>query len=258
MKLLSDFRMGLQTYSEAFDYIFRKKLGWFFIFPLLLNILIFWVGWNYISNLSSDIQQQVLIYINLENANFWGAGILQFLLTGLVWLVFKLLFFLLFAYLGGYIIIILLSPIFSYLSERTEQLQTRRKYPFNFRQFIRDIIRGVIIALRNLTLELLFTVILFFCSFIPVIGWLSPIVLFFVSSYFYGFSFMDYAIERKRLNIHDSVLFTRTNKGMVIANGFVFSLCLLIPFIGIFLSSFAAIVSVVAGTIAVNKTSKTI
>ncbi len=258
MKLLSDFRMGLQTYSEAFDYIFRKKLSWFFIFPLLLNILIFGVGWNYIGSLSADIQQQVLTYINLENADFLGAGVLQFLLTGLVWLVFKLLFFLLFAYLGGYIIIILLSPIFSYLSERTEQLQTGRKYPFNFHQFIRDIIRGVIIALRNLTLELLFTVILFFCSFIPVIGWLSPIVLFFVSSYFYGFSFMDYAIERKRLNIHDSVQFTRTNKGMVIANGFVFSLCLLIPFIGIFLSSFAAIVSVVAGTIAVNKTSKTI
>ncbi len=258
MKLLADFRMGLQTYSEALDYIFRKKLGWFFIFPLLLNILIFWFGWNYIGNLSSEIQQQVLTYINLEDADFWGAGILQFLLTGLVWLIFKLLFFLLFAYLGGYIIIILLSPIFSYLSERTEQLQTGRKYPFNLRQFIRDIIRGILIALRNLSIELLLTVILFFCSFIPIIGWLSPIILFLVSSYFYGFSFMDYAIERKQLNIHDSVQFTRTNKGVVIANGFVFSLCLLIPFIGIFLSSFAAIVAVVAGTISVNKTSKTI
>ncbi len=73
MKLLSDFRMGLQTYSEAFDYIFRKKLSWFFIFPLLLNILIFWVGWNYIGSLSADIQQQVLTYIHLENADFFGS-----------------------------------------------------------------------------------------------------------------------------------------------------------------------------------------
>ncbi len=257
MKLFSDFNIGIQTYSQALKYIFRKKLGWFFLFPLSLNILIFWFGWNYMGSLSNDIQLQLENWINLSSADFWGAGVLQFLLNGFVWLAFKILFFLLFAYFGGYIIIILLSPVFSYLSERTEQLQTGTKYPFNIRRFLHDIIRGTLIALRNLAVELLLTIVLFFCSFIPVAGWLSPLVLFFVSAYFYGFSFMDYAIERKQLNINQSVQFTRSNKGVVIANGFIFSICLLIPFIGIFLSSFAAIPAVVSGTIAVNKTFKT-
>ncbi len=257
MKLISDFRLGLQTYTESFNYIFQKRLGWFFLFPLILNILIFWLGWDYMDTLSDSIQQQLRLWLNLNQESFWGSSMLQSLLNGFIWLIFKILFFLLFAYFGGYIIIILLSPVFSHLSEKTEQLQTGRKYPFNFRRLLHDIIRGTLIALRNIAIEIFFTVVLFFCSFIPFVGWISPIVLFFISAYFYGFSFMDYAIERKQLNLSQSIHFIKNNKGVVIANGFVFSLTLLIPFVGIFLSSFMAIIAVVSGTIAVNKTFNT-
>ena len=128
-----------------------------------------------------------------------------------------------------------------------------KDYPFELRQLIRDIIRGIFIAIRNLSIELVLTILIFILSFIPIIGWTFSILLFFISAYFYGFSFLDYAIERKRLNIKESVQFMRNNKGIVVANGFVFSLCLIIPFFGILFSSFAAIISVIAGTLAVNE-----
>ncbi|MDQ2178379.1 EI24 domain-containing protein [Marinifilum sp. D714] len=253
MKLIKDFGFGLRTYSEALNYIFRKRLAWFFIFPLLLNIILFWVGWDYISSLSEQTQTYLQNWLDLENADFWGSGFLKATIGGFIWIVFKVLFFLIFAYFGGYIIIIIMSPVFSYLSERTEKIKTGNDYPFEFRQLLRDIIRGVFIAVRNLCIELLLTVLMFFLSFIPIIGWASAIMLFFISAYFYGFSFLDYAIERKRLSIKDSVQFMRENKGIVIANGFVFSLCLIVPFCGVSFSSFAAIISVVAGTLAVNE-----
>lgn len=253
MKLIKDFGFGLRTYSEALNYIFRKRLAWFFIFPLLLNIILFWVGWDYIGSLSDQTQTYLQNWLDLENADFWGSGFLKATIGGFIWIVFKVLFFLIFAYFGGYIIIIIMSPVFSYLSERTEKIKTGNDYPFEFRQLVKDIIRGVFIALRNLCIELLLTALMFILSFIPIIGWASAIMLFFISAYFYGFSFLDYAIERKRLSIKESVQFMRENKGIVIANGFVFSLCLIVPFCGVSFSSFAAIVSVVAGTLAVNE-----
>lgn len=253
MKLIKDFGFGLRTYSEAMHYIFRKKLAWFFIFPLLLNVLLFWFGWEYIGNLSEQSRVFLENWIDLENADFWGSGFLRATIGGFIWIVFKILFFLIFAYFGGYIIIILMSPVFSYLSERTEKIKTGNDYPFQFKQFVRDIIRGIFIAVRNLCIELLLTVLMFILSFIPIIGWAAAIFLFFISAYFYGFSFMDYAIERKKLNITQSVQFMRENKGIVIANGFVFSLCLIVPFCGVSFSSFAAVISVVAGTLAVDE-----
>jgi CysZ protein len=253
MSFFKEFGFGLRTYTEAINYIFRKRLAWFFIFPVLLNIILFWVGWDYIGDLAEQSRAFLEGWLDLENAEFWGSGFLKATIGGFIWVIFKILFFLLFAYFGGYIIIIIMSPVFSYLSERTEKLKTGNDYPFDFKQFLRDIMRGVFIALRNLFIELILTVLMFVLSFIPIIGWFSAIVLFFISAYFYGFSFLDYAIERKKLNITQSVQFMRENKGIVIANGFVFSLCLIIPFCGVSLSSFAAIISVVAGTLAVNE-----
>jgi CysZ protein len=146
-----------------------------------------------------------------------------------------------------------MSPVFSYLSERTEKIKTGIDYPFSFIQLFKDILRGILIALRNFSIELILTILMFVLSFIPIIGWLAAIMLFFISAYFYGFSFMDYALERKQLNLKQSIRFMRENKGIVIANGFVFSLCLIIPFCGVSFSSFAAIVSVVSGTLAINQ-----
>jgi len=189
----------------------------------------------------------------LKQAEFWGSGLLKTIMDAFVWLTFKIMFFLLFAYLGGYIIIIIMSPVFSYLSERTEKIKTGVDYPFSFIQLLKDVLRGIIIALRNFSIELVLTILMFILSFIPIIGWFAAIILFFISAYFYGFSFMDYALERKKLNLKQSVQFMRENKGIVIANGFVFSLCLIVPFCGVSFSSFAAIISVVAGTLAISE-----
>jgi CysZ protein len=253
MKFIKDFSFGLQTYAEAIQYIFRKRLAWFFIFPILFNIILFWLGWDYIGDLAQQSQTYLQGYLDLENADFWGSGFLKAALGGFIWLTFKILFFLIFAYFGGYIILIIMSPVFSYLSERTEKIETGKDYPFEIEQFAKDIIRGVLIAIRNLFIELALSILMFILSFIPIVGWLAAIFLFFVSAYFYGFSFLDYAIERRKMSIAQSVHFMRVNKGIVIANGFIFSLCLIVPFCGASISSFAAIVSVVAGTLAVDK-----
>jgi CysZ protein len=253
MNYRQGFRLGLRAYSQALAFMMRNGLGWYFIFPLLFNVLLFIGGFYSVSALSDGMITSLSEWVNIEHWDFWGSGFIVTLIKGFIWVVLRILFFIIYAYIGGYVILILLSPVFAFLSEKTEEKLSGTKLPFNGVQFIKDIIRGVLLALRNLTVEMLFTILLFILSFIPIVGYLTPIALFLVSAYFYGFSFLDYTFERRRMKIDMSVRLMRNNKGLAIGNGFVFSLVLLIPYIGVMLAGFISIISVVAGTLAASE-----
>jgi len=256
MNLFKGFGYGLGTYGKAMSLILNKGMAWFFLFPVLLNILFFWLGIELISSLTEGIKLWVDNYISGLDIGFLNNGAFK---SGLI-LVIKILvrigYFFAFAFFGGYIIVAIMSPVFSWISERTEKALGGDDCPFSFIQLIKDVVRGLAIVIRNVFLEILIGIALFILSFIPFVGLITPIIMFLVTSYFYGFSFLDYAIERKRMNVSDSVKYMRSNKGVVMGNGFLFALSLLIPFCGVLLSGFIAIVSVVAGTIAVSEYSK--
>lgn len=248
-----EFGTGLSAYGKAVEIIFSKGLWWFFLFPVLLNILLFFGGFAAVDYLTELTKNWVFGLINNENATYVGAGYVQGILSGFIWVVLKILFFFIFAYIGGFVVIVLMSPVFSILSEKTEAILTGNSYPFDADQLMRDIARGVLIATRNLFIELAYIVGAFILSFIPVVGQLGAIFLFFVSAYFYGFSFMDYTIERQKYSVSQSVQFIRQHKGIAVANGLLFSLFMLIPFCGVTLAGFVSIISVVAATISTQK-----
>jgi CysZ protein len=249
MTKLQQIGLGIKTYGQATGFIFRNKLGWTFLVPIVLNILLFIGGQALLSNLIDYSKDFLLGLINIDRSGIWG-GILGFFMAGLI----EVLFFLVFVYVSGYVIIILMSPLLAYISEKTEEILTGKKYNTSIGQLLRDVLRGILIALRNLFLELFFMILAFLVGFVPVIGWLGAIVLFLISSYFYGFSFIDYINERKKLTIRESISVGRKYKWLAISNGAVFSFSLFIPFCGTFVSLFVSIVAVVAAALAMNKT----
>lgn len=246
-------RLGFESYFDAIKFIYSRGLAWVFLVPLALNLILFFTLFTLVSDLALEAQEQVLEMMGLSGAADGYSGFFSDLLGTVVSVVIKLLFFFLFVIYGGYVIIILLSPFFAWLSEKTEEIVTGHKYPFRLGEFLRDVLRGVLLAVRNLLIESGWMVLLFAASFIPVLGWVAPVALFLISSYFYGFSFIDYTLERKRLSISKSVSFMREHKWVAIANGFIFSLLLAVPIVGSFMASMASVVSVVAGTLAVLK-----
>ncbi len=262
MSLFKNFGVGFSSYGKAIELLFTKGLIWYMVFPLLLNILFLVAGWLGIGSLTEWVENWLQNAMKIEDDSFFGAEYLTSVSTyistiasGFVWVVMKFIFFFVFAYFGGYIVLICLSPVFAFLSEKTEEILTGNKYKFNGDQMMRDVVRGILLALRNLFIELFYIIVIFFLGlFIPLIGGIiGSILLFFISSYFYGFSFIDYTNERRRMKLKDSVKFIRANKGMAIANGMVFSFFLLIPFCGTTLAGFVAIISVIAATVATHK-----
>lgn len=260
--MFKNFGIGLSSYGKAIELLFSKGLIWYMIFPIILNLLFLVLGWLGIGSLTDFVGNWLENITKIEKDSFYGAEYLTPISTylsgiasGFVWVLMKFIFFFVFAYFGGYIVVICLSPVFAFLSEKTEEILTGNKYKFDGDQMMRDVVRGVLLALRNLFIELFYMIIIFILGlFIPLIGGIiGSFFLFFISSYFYGFSFIDYNNERRRMKLKDSVQFMRANKGMAIANGMVFSIFLLIPFCGTTLAGFVAIISVIAATVSTHK-----
>lgn len=248
---LKDIQTALGSYSRAVEFIRKNGMMKFFVLPVLLNILLLLLGLNLVSSLTTSALEAIESAWHPESWDFWGAEFLAGALNLFIWLILRIFFFLLFAFIGGYVILMLLSPVLAYLSEKTEQILLGTEVPFSWLQLIKDAWRGIALAARNFLIELGAMILLFFLSFIPVVGLISAPLLFFISSYYYGFSFIDYTAERRRLKVRESIQFVKQNKGIAIGNGLPFALALLIPVIGVSLSGFLAIISTVAATMAI-------
>jgi CysZ protein len=146
-----------------------------------------------------------------------------------------------------YVLLILASPLYAYISEKTESLLTGATFQFNVSQFIKDIMRGVQLSIRNFIKQMSISILLLLLSFIPVVGLISALLFIVLDSYYYGFSMLDYSCERHQLNSTQSIAFVKKNKGLAIGNGLVFYCLFLIPVLGIIigapLSAMAAAIS---------------
>jgi CysZ protein len=142
-----------------------------------------------------------------------------------------------------YLFLIIGSPLFSYLSEQTEALIQGKEYTFRFDQLMKDMGRGIRLALRNSLWQTVYTICIIILSFFPLIGWITPVISTFVECYYYGFSMLDYSCERHKLSPAASIAFISQHKGLAIGNGLVFYLMHFVPFLGWVLAPSYAVVA---------------
>lgn len=264
MKFIRNFFFGLRAYYKAIKFIIQHKLYWYFIAPAILMIIIYKIGAliknHYIPPKAEDMNELVwyLIYLMVE--------------ISVAVLLMKF---------AKYLVVIILSPMLSHLSMKTEKILTGNVYPFNFRQLVHDVKRAMRIVVRNLMWEYFFFVVILTVSFL---GWEDPrsspvfYLTFIIGFFYYGFAFLDYINERRRLDVEESIIFVRKNRGLAIAIGCIYSLLILVPVdvgalvdwsgfsadpsgvIGHFLlhlllwacASVAPVIAIVASTIAMN------
>ena len=241
---------AIGMHGRAFGFIMKNGMGWIFLIPILFTMALFYGGFSLI-NFSSDIADE---FIHKQMTFTGWLSFLNWFIETFLLIFIQLALWLIYSFVGGYIVLILMSPFLAYVSEKTEKIQTGKNYPFELIHFIKDVFRGILIAIRNALCEFGIIILIFILSFIPIIGQiagsiLGSIFLFIVSAYFYGFSFMDYALERKGLQLHESVQFVRKRKGIAIGNGFLSALALMIPFAGTFIACFIAVLSTVSATL---------
>lgn len=165
-------------------------------------------------------------------------------------IILNLIMLLFYFSLFKYLFLIIGSPLFAYLSEKTESIMEGKEFPFSFKQLMKDIVRGIRLALRNMLWQTVYTISVLILSFIPVIGWITPLLALLIECYYLGFSMLDYSCERNKLSTSQSISFIGRHKGLAIGNGMVFYMMHFIPFLGWLLAPSYA---VIAATISLYK-----
>ena len=228
----------------------KNKLWKWILIPGIIYAVLFAMGIYFFWQSSSYLIDLLLSESGLKN---WlqkaDEGWLNFIfIFGQI--VLQLILMLFYFSWFKYLFLIVGSPVFAYLSEKTEAIILNKDYPFSLKRFLSDVILGIRIALRNTLWQTVYTVFILFLALIPILGWLTPLLALFIECYYFGFSMLDYTNERKQLSASESIDMINRHKGLAIGNGMVFYLMHALPFVGwVFAPGYA----VVAATLSLQK-----
>jgi CysZ protein len=248
--LLKEIVIAIQSYFDAHQFIRKHKLWKWIVAPGIIYAILFSVGMYFFWQSSNEAVTWISRRMGLET---WlqkqRSEVLSFLFL-MIGLMLRLVLVFFYFSLFKYLFLIIGSPLFAYLSEKTASLLEKKEFPFSFSQLMKDAWRGTRLAVRNTLWQTVYIISLLLLSFIPAVGWISPLIALFVECYYYGFSMLDYSCERNQLSPAQSIDFIGHHKGLAIGNGMVFYLMHGLLVIGWVL---APAYAVVAATLSLHK-----
>lgn len=240
--MLKEIIIAIQAYFKAHNLIVKHRLWKWILIPGIIYAILFACGIYLFWESSVHVidyffsKTGLKTWLRKEDDSWlrfvfiFGQIILQLILMLSYFSWFKYLF------------LIIGSPVFAWLSEKTEAIIHNTNYPFSLKKFLNDVIRGIWIALRNTLWQTVYTISILFLSLIPLIGWATPVLAVFVECFYFGFSMLDYTSERKGLSATQSIDFIGHHKGLAIGNGMIFYLMHTLPVVGwIFAPGYAVI-----------------
>ena len=222
--MFNDFVSGFTSYVKAVEHVSRFRMWGYVLLPGLISILIGVAIFATAYGLSDDIGQYIIGFWKWDFAKGVVSSIASIfgglLLAALGLLIFKQL------------VMVVTAPFLSVLSEKVEMQLTgfEDNVGWSLSKILKDISRGLAIAVRNLLRELSLTILLLIIGLIPVFTPFTSALIFVLQSYYAGFGNLDFAMER-HFGYRDSIRFVKAHRGLAIGNGMVF-LLLLFTFVG--------------------------
>lgn len=240
-KYMNSVVLTIRSLLEAFDIIRDAKLKKYYFLPGVLNMGLIYILYKLSKVLSGKLFENLEALFKLETYESLAFLAVKILVACVA--------FLLYFFVYKALLLILLSPFLSYISERVESHTRERKFDFTLKENLHFIWRGVVISVNSFAKESVATLIFLLLSLITPLNLLSPFMIFGVQCYFIGFSFMDYTLERHGYTPREGTQFLRRNALFAILNGGLFVGILIIPIVGIFLAPLISAVSITLGTL---------
>ena len=248
--MLKEIVIAIQSYFDAHQFIRKHNLWKWILIPEIIYTILFMAGMYFFWNSSDSAVTWLSKSIGLETwLQHQTNAFLNFLFL-MAGIMLRLILVFFYFSLFKYLFLIIGSPVFAYLSEKTSSIIEEREFPFSFSQLLKDAARGIRLALRNTARQTLYAVSLILLSLVPLAGWITPLIALFVECYYYGFSMMDYSCERNNFSSTESINFISRHKGLAIGNGLMFYLMHGVVIIGWVL---APAYAVVAATLSLHR-----
>ncbi|RZM01224.1 MAG: EI24 domain-containing protein [Pedobacter sp.] len=247
--MLKEIVITIQSWGEAHKFIIQHKLWKWVLISGLIYAALFITGMYFFGKSATNVIEYITHILRLSDwSQQFKNSFLGFLFTftGIIfWMTLLLFYFSFFKYAC----LIIGSPIFAYLSRKTESIIEHNDHNPGWAEIKKEMGRSIMLALRNCGWQTVYLIAAIILALIPVVGWIIPLVVLFMECYYYGFSMLDYALARNKYSPSQSIEFTGRHKGLAMGNGILFYLMhLVIPF--------APAYAIVAGTLTVHKVKK--
>lgn len=234
---MKSIKLVLGAFSDSFRIIREAGLKKYYFLPGVIGIILFLLLMLLANFLSIGLIDYLEGAFKLNEYH----SIISVFLKLLIWIVAVFIYFLVYKSL----LLLILSPIMGYVSEKTDSWLTGQSYDFSMKDNMRFIWRGIQIGLKSFMKQLIGTCVIMLASFIFPINLSIPFLIFLLQGYFTGFSFMDYTLERYQFTPKESLNFLKKRRFYSILIGSIFTLLFFIPFLGIFI---APLITCVAAT----------
>lgn len=238
---MGNIKYVFRGYGAAFSIIEEKELKIFYMLPGMIAILLLMLFYFVSSKISFSLFNKLSSMVDLENYHMLAYYLIKFLIIAIAFMFYFLI------YKG--LILILLSPFLSYISEKTEEEVEHSVMDVSFKKNVKLFTRGAIVSSKYLIFEISGAIVIFLLGFIPILNLLSPLLLLILEGFFAGASLIDYTLERRELNSTQSFQFVKKNFLFTTLNGIIFILFMMVPIIGIFMSPLVSCVAVTKSTL---------
>lgn len=180
-------KLMLESYFEVPKTIKKLRLSWGYFIGGFIGVIIllffYWIS----SYIGGWIFNKIADIFNVQEY----IGIFKWIITFIVRTVmFAVEYFFFKTLLLG-----ILAPFFSYISEKVENFQDGVKYESSLKENILFVMRGIKIASKSFIKEMVYTLIALLLGFVPVLNLVTPILIFLIQSYFISYNFVDYNLE---------------------------------------------------------------
>lgn len=238
---MSQFVSGLTSYTRVPAALSRYSLWGYQLIPAVVSLLLssgMLVAMFYATRgLAVWVDGKVQLPIQwLDLAVTWATGILGFVVMILGFL-----------FLHKHIVIVILSPFLSRISETIVRAELGPQ-PDSVVSKGGTLQRSLIINTRSVLLEIGLSLLLIALGFvIPVLSPFTSLTVVLVEARFVGNGLMDFPLEYRGFSVCESVTWSRRHKATATGIGSGYLLLMLVPVVG---WMFAPTFGVVAGTLA--------
>ncbi|MES2556408.1 MAG: EI24 domain-containing protein [Bacteroidota bacterium] len=220
MKVITNHIYGIKA---TFETLAKGKLWLFFVPGLAVGLMFF---------------SMLSVTESIEETTSWTKDIWfvgDYINSGIGW-IFDFIELILYMIIQ-FIVLTLLSPFNSLLSERFDAEITGRNFKTSLIQILNDLLRAIFVAMIAITFEITCLVGWWTLSWIlPFSDFLDPIMYFLINAFFFGFAFYDYSLERHGFSTLRSIGFSFSKMSYMLVTGSIFLLIFMIPYIGLFIA----------------------
>jgi CysZ protein len=224
MNFISSFIEGIKYFFKGISLCKQKELRKFMYLPLLLNIVITSIGLYFAFSEAFSFSEELI-------ANYLPSWLsfIKWLVTLILWV----LIFILVIYTFTTITLLIGSPFYSILSEKTEKfISNKQIVELSTKDLIKDIPHIIGLEILKFLYRIPILLISFICLFIPVFG---PIIIAMLSSWGCAMDYTSYGFENNRISLKLTRKALSSQKPLCFGFGLCVWACMLIPIINFFI-----------------------